>query len=104
MELIKDLKELKKIVEELEDSTEESFELQGTWKISVDVETFEVAKSDCLVVMSNIDDDFEEVGFINLSLAVDLMKKRILFFDDIGFDDNEEYVYSFNVDRLLTAE
>jgi hypothetical protein len=32
------------------------------------------------------------------------MKKRILFFDDIGFDDNEEYVYSFNVDRLLTAE
>jgi len=46
------------------------------------------------------DDDYEFIGEMTRDLAKELMNEDVIWFDDVNWDNNTNYMYGFDVKKL----
>jgi hypothetical protein len=105
MKVIYEKKELVEIIKSEISQAEEKYDVDVVWHAGVDTDDFLVLGSETLDVYVEIDDyDSEKVCEISIELARELKKDKTLLFGDISWNDNNRYLYYFNMKKLLSTE
>jgi len=104
METVKTIEQLKTVLKEKIATVEESYEINGIWKVSTDTDDFTVSAGDTMEIIIDIDENEEYLCDIDIELARTLSKNKVLRFGDMGWDDNDTYIYWLDDKKLFATE